>query len=109
LTYACSDLIKHMHRQYPWPPLTSKKVGIVKQGILWCFGRHFGGWEELMQATAAKVVSHVRVLEEQIAVQEQAVNQLASVLQQGRAESPQKGSWKDRRAKRLAKRHGEET
>jgi len=100
----CSDLIKHLLRTYPLPKLTQKKIALVHEAILYCMGSHFGSWEELMQKGAVKVVSNLRILEEDVALEEQMVGQVADVMDMDRSEKLPKGSWKERRKQRLKRR-----
>jgi len=100
----CSDLIKHLLRTYPLPKLTQKKVALVHEAILHCMGSHFGSWEELMQKGAVKVVSNLRVLEEDVALEESVIGQYAEIMETDRSERLPKGSWKERRKERLKRR-----
>ncbi len=99
----CSELIKHLIRQFPLPELTKKKVMQVQESILYCFGSHFGKWEELMQSGAVKVMQKTRVLEEELGLSDNVMSQLADVMDQDRSERPSKGKWMERRRERLKK------
>jgi hypothetical protein len=103
----CSDLIKHLLRTYPLPKLTQKKIALVHEAILHCMGSHFGSWEELMQKGAVKVVSNLRVLDEDVGLDESLVGQVADIMDTDRSEKLPKGSWKERRKERLQRRASE--